>query len=135
MGGFFGWFLVLVLVLAVFNAEKLPALKEMLEEKFKDSIDVAKEGSKLAKDKIKKIKEDNAMKRSEASKAEEPEENTPEEIEDALQFMGEFIDKKKSPDKKVVAVRKKDALAEALTEQKTAGKPADARVDLEQNYK
>ena len=56
MDGFFGWFLVIVGVLAVFNAEKLPALRQMLEEKFKDSLDAAKEGSKTMKDKIEKNK-------------------------------------------------------------------------------
>ena len=39
MGGFWGWFIVFVGVLAIFNAEKLPAIRKMLEEKFKDSVE------------------------------------------------------------------------------------------------
>ena len=56
MGGFFGWFLVFIGVLAIFNAEKLPALRQMLEEKFKGSLDIAKEVSKNTKTKIEKVK-------------------------------------------------------------------------------
>ena len=56
MGGFFGWFLVIVGVLAIFNAEKLPALRQMLDEKLKGSLDVAKEVSKTTKNKIEKVK-------------------------------------------------------------------------------
>ena len=52
MGGFFGWFLVIVGVLAIFNAEKLPALRQMLDEKLKGSLDAAKEVSKTTKSKI-----------------------------------------------------------------------------------
>ena len=56
MGGFFGWFLVIVGVLAIFNAEKLPALRQMLDEKLKGSLDAAKEVSKTTKNKIEKVK-------------------------------------------------------------------------------
>ena len=87
MGGFFGWFLVIVGVLAIFNAEKLPALRAMLEEKFKGSLDVAKEVSKTTKNKIEKEK--NAP-----QEIKEPEENTPEETEEALNFMSNYITKK-----------------------------------------
>ena len=38
----FGWILVIIAVLAILNAEKLPALRQMLEEKFKDSVVAAK---------------------------------------------------------------------------------------------
>ena len=58
MGGFWGWFFAFVGVLAIFNAEKLPALKALMEEKLKISLDVAKEGSKRAKVKIKQVKTD-----------------------------------------------------------------------------
>lgn len=136
MGGFFGWFLVLVFVLAVFNAEKLPALKEMLEEKFKDSVDVAKEGSKLAKDKIKKIKADAEAKKAESVKTVEAEENTPEEIEDALQFMGNYVQKKKAhPTPKAEKNKPVDELEKALNASSAEENKADKPVDLEQNYK
>ena len=52
------WIVVIIAVLAIFNAEKLPALRQMMEEKFKDSVVAAKEGSKVAKSKIKKVKVD-----------------------------------------------------------------------------
>ncbi len=92
MSGFFGWFLVFIAVLAVFNAEKLPAIRQMLENKFKDSLEAAKEGSKVAKDKIKQVKTDIENKKAAATNVEqEPEENTPEEIEESLKFMDNII--------------------------------------------
>lgn len=92
MSGFFGWFLVFIAVLAVFNAEKLPAIRQMLENKFKDSLEAAKEGSKVAKDKIKQVKTDIENKKAAAANVEqEPEENTPEEIEESLKFMDNII--------------------------------------------
>lgn len=96
MDGFFGWFLVIVGVLAVFNAEKLPALRQMLEEKFKDSLDAAKEGSKTMKDKIEKVKTDMDNRKNVPQAEKETEENTPEETEEALQFMSNYINKDES---------------------------------------
>lgn len=94
MGGFFGWFLVIVGVLAIFNAEKLPALRAMLEEKFKGSLDVAKEVSKTTKNKIEKVKAEIDNKKNAPQETKEPEENTPEETEEALKFMSNYITKK-----------------------------------------
>ena len=94
MGGFFGWFLVIVGVLAIFNAEKLPALRAMLEEKFKGSLDVAKEVSKTTKNKIEKVKTEIDNKKNAHQETKEPEENTPEETEEALKFMSNYITKK-----------------------------------------
>ena len=96
MDGFFCWFLVIVGVLAVFNAEKLPALRQMLEEKFKDSLDAAKEGSKTMKDKIEKVKTDMDNRKNAPQAEKETEENTPEETEEALQFMSNYINKDES---------------------------------------
>lgn len=92
MTGFFGWFVVIVGVLAVFNAEKLPALRKLMEEKLKDSVDAAKEGSKLAKNKIKQVKADIDQKKN-TTVEEEADENTPEEINESMQFMGEYVNK------------------------------------------
>ena len=89
----FGWILVIIGVLAIFNAEKLPALKQMMEDKFKDSMDAAKVGSKIAKNKIKQVKADIDSKKNAEPQEKEREENTPEEIEESLQFMGSFIKK------------------------------------------
>ena len=58
MGGFFGWFLVIVAVIAILNADKLPAWRKMLEEKLKDSVEAAKVGAEKAKTKMEKVKSD-----------------------------------------------------------------------------
>ena len=96
MGGFFGWFLVIVAVIAILNADKLPAWRKMLEEKFKDSVEAAKVGAEKAKTKMEKVKSDIDAKKN-SVKTSEPEENTPEEIEEALKMMGDYVksDKKK----------------------------------------
>lgn len=86
----FGWILVIIVVLAIFNAEKLPVLKQLMEEKLKGSVVAAKEGSKLAKDKIQKVKTDIENKKTAAAQA-EAEENTPEEIAESMEFMGAFV--------------------------------------------
>lgn len=97
MGGFFGWFLVIVGVLAVFNAEKLPALRQLLEEKFKGSLDVAKESSKTVKSKLEQVKTEIDSRKNTPQAGNEPEENTPEETAEALQFMSNYINKKNEP--------------------------------------
>lgn len=94
MGGFFGWFLVIVVVFAILNAEKLPAWRKMLEEKFKDGVEAAKVGAEKAKTKMEKVKSDIDAKKN-SVKANEAEENTPEEIEEALKMMGDFVNEKK----------------------------------------
>ena len=96
MTGFMGWFLTIVLVLAIFNAEKLPAWRKMLEEKLKDSVEAAKVGAEKAKTKMEKVKSDIDAKKNSVKTA-EAEENTPEEIEEALKMMGDYVksDKKK----------------------------------------
>lgn len=104
MTGFMGWFLAFILVIAIFNAEKLPDLKQMLEEKFKNSVDAAKEGSKLAKHKIKQVRSDIENKKNAANAVPEAEENTPEEIEESLKFMGSFINKDNETAEKNVSV-------------------------------
>lgn len=90
MGGFFGWFLVVVAVLAILNAEKLPALRKMLEEKFKESVDAARVGAEKAKIKIEQVKSDIDSKKNSVKEV-PSEENTPEEIEEALKVMGDYV--------------------------------------------
>lgn len=97
MSGFFGWFLVIIGVLAVFNAEKLPALRQMMEEKFKDSVDAAKEGAKIAKCKIEKAKSEVEARKNAPHAEVDAEENTPEETAEALRFMSSYINKEKTP--------------------------------------
>jgi len=91
MSGFFSWFLVIVGVLVIFNAEKLPALRRILEEKFKDSVDLAKESSKTIKNKVDKVKSDIDNRKNSARQPDEPEENSDEEIEEALNFMTSYV--------------------------------------------
>lgn len=125
MTGFLGWFLTIILVLAIFNAEKLPALRQLMEEKLKSSLDAAKEGSKIAKDKIKQVKTDIENKKNAQAEAQESEENTPEEIEESLKFMGDFIKQNaKAQEKPVVK-------AEPVEEKKEEEPADDAPIDLE----
>lgn len=124
----FEWLLVIIVVLAIFNAEKLPALKQMLEEKFKDSVDVAKVSSKIAKDKIQKVKSDIENKKN-AQVEKEAEENTPEEIAESMEFMGTFVqehEQKKSAKKKTAKQEEKVIEMPAPQENTDEGK-----VDLE----
>ena len=123
-----GWILVIIGVLAVFNAEKLPALRQMLEERFKDSVVAAKEGSKIAKDKIKQVKADIDSKKSAEPEAKVSEENTPEEIEESLQFMGSFI---KEDNKKTEPKENKQEIQEEKVIELPQEPVDDGKVDLE----
>ncbi len=131
----FGWILVIIGVLAIFNAEKLPALKQMLEDKFKDSMDAAKVGSKIAKNKIKQVKADIDSKKNAEPQEKEREENTPEEIEESLQFMGSFIKKDeaetKAEDKETP---QKDTEKVIELPQEPTESENDGKVDLENRY-
>ncbi len=131
----FGWILVIIGVLAIFNAEKLPALKQMMEDKFKDSMDAAKVGSKIAKNKIKQVKADIDSKKNAEPQEKEREENTPEEIEESLQFMGSFIKKNeaetKAEDKETP---QKDTEKVIELPQEPTESENDGKVDLENRY-
>ena len=50
--GFWGWFFVVVVLVAIFNAGKLPEIKESLEEKYKKSVDAAKKSKQEIEEKI-----------------------------------------------------------------------------------
>lgn len=131
----FGWILVIIGVLAIFNAEKLPALKQMMEDKFKDSMDAAKVGSKIAKNKIKQVKADIDSKKNAEPQEKEREENTPEEIEESLQFMGSFI-KKDEAETKAEDKETPQKEAEKVIElpQESTESENDGKVDLENRY-
>ena len=116
MGGFMGWFIVFVGVLAIFNAEKLPAIRKMLEEKFKDSVDAAKEGSKAAQAKLKQVKTEIENKKNAPQPQAEPEENSPEEIDEALQFMKGLVKEGKKNAQKSEEKAEKEAAAKAAEE-------------------
>jgi len=129
MSGFFGWFLVFVAVLAIFNAEKLPAIRQMLENKFKDSLEAAKEGSKVAKDKIKQVKTDMENKKAAANAEPESEENTPEEIEESLKFMDNII--KEETAKKEQAAKPEEKKEEVIELPEVKEPDPDAPITLD----
>ena len=130
MGGFMGWFIVFVGVLAIFNAEKLPAIRKMLEEKFKDSVDAAKEGSKAAQAKLKQVKTEIENKKNAPQPQAEPEENSPEEIDEALQFMKGLVKEGKKTGKKTTEESEKNS--DEKEKVAVASEPKeDAPIDLE----
>ena len=135
MGGFMGWFLTFLLVLAIFNAEKLPALREKVEEKIKNSVDAAKEGSKLASNKIKQVKNDIENRKNAVGQV-EAEENTQEEIAESLQFMGNYL-KQEMADQNA---QNTDAAAQETAAEPEKSEPdaevadEDKPIDLENRY-
>ncbi|MCQ2734382.1 MAG: hypothetical protein MJ212_00330 [Alphaproteobacteria bacterium] len=130
MGGFWGWFIVFVGVLAIFNAEKLPAIRKMLEEKFKDSVDAAKESSKVAQAKLKQVKAGIENKKNAPQPQAEAEENSPEEIDEALQFMKGIVKEGKTSNKK--DEEKSEKNSDTQEEIIVASEPQeDAPIDLE----
>ena len=52
----FGWFLVIVLVVAVFSAHKFPAFKEEIKALTQKGIEAAKSGKEKAEKKIAEAK-------------------------------------------------------------------------------
>lgn len=131
MGGFFGWFLVIVGVLAIFNAEKLPALRQMLDEKLKGSLDAAKEVSKTTKSKIEKVKTEIDNRKNAPQEEKEAEENTPEETAEALNFMSNYINKKEKESKEEPKSSLADMLNAQAEQQNTAKENTeDKPVDL-----
>jgi hypothetical protein len=125
----FEWLLVIIVVVAIFNAEKLPALRQMLEDKFKDSVDVAKVSSKIAKDKIQKVKSDIENKKNSQVEA-EVEENTPEEIAESMEFMGAIVQEheQKKTAKKSKTAKEENNVVEMPTSSEST---EDSKVDLE----
>lgn len=131
MGGFFGWFLVIVGVLAIFNAEKLPTLRQMLDEKLKGSLDAAKEVSKTTKSKIEKVKTEIDNRKNAPQEEKEAEENTPEETAEALNFMSNYINKKEKESKEEPKSSLADMLNAQAEQQNTTKENAeDKPVDL-----
>ena len=130
MGGFFGWFLVFVAVAAIFNAEKLPALRQLLEEKMKGSMEAAKEGAKIANSKIKKVKTEIENKKNAPASVVPAEENTPEEIDESLKFMKDFIKERVNEDQptevqKVAQEKPEVSPQPSETVEKTDDAPSD----------
>lgn len=53
--GFWSWFLVFVLVVAIFSADRLPELKKYFETLSKEGKEVVKKGTKTAQEKFAKV--------------------------------------------------------------------------------
>lgn len=54
--GFWGWFLVAVLVAAIFSADRLPELKQHIKKMSEDGVEAVKKGAKNVEEKIAKAK-------------------------------------------------------------------------------
>jgi Sec-independent protein translocase protein TatA len=128
MTGFFGWFLIIVAVLAIFNAERLPDLQRILEGKFKESLDAANKGKELAKSQIEKAKKNIEAKKNAPATKVEAEENSPEEIEEALKFMSNFTPNEKNKEEQApTKVTPEEVLSETNTAE--ADKPVDPDIE------
>lgn len=67
--GFWGWFLVVLIVAAIFGAGKLPDLRKEAEEKLKLGMAALEKGKEELNKKIaEKTKKDNAAKKTAAKK-------------------------------------------------------------------
>lgn len=69
----FGWLLVIILVIAIFNADKLPDLKKAIEAKTKEGVEAVKKGQQKAQEKLAQVKEAKA-KKEEPKKSDKKEE-------------------------------------------------------------
>lgn len=69
----FGWLLVIILVIAIFNADKLPDLKKAIEAKTKEGVEAVKKGQQKAQEKLAQVKETKA-KKEEPKKSDKKEE-------------------------------------------------------------
>ena len=65
-----GWLIVIIVVVAIFNADKLPDLKKAIEAKTKEGVEAVKKGQQKAQEKIAQVKEAKAKKEN-AKKNEE----------------------------------------------------------------
>ncbi|MBQ7303387.1 MAG: hypothetical protein IJW75_00510 [Alphaproteobacteria bacterium] len=66
-----GWILVIVLVVAIFNADKLPELRKTLEAKTQEGLEAVKKGQKIAQEKIAQVKEKAKKENKETAKKED----------------------------------------------------------------
>ena len=58
--GFWGWFLVVVIVAVIFGAGRLPELKNIAEEKLKQGLDAVQKGKQELEAKINEAKQKRA---------------------------------------------------------------------------
>jgi len=80
--GFWGWFLVVVIVAVIFSAGKLPELRKEAEEKLKLGMAALEKSKEELNKKIaEKTKKENSAAKKEAVKEETPENNQPKDGE------------------------------------------------------
>ena len=101
----------------------------MLEEKFKGSLDIAKEVSKNTKTKIEKVKTEIDNKKNAPQTQAESEENTPEETAEALQFMSNYINTENKPQEESSEQPAETTTEDSVKAEKTED-DADKPIDL-----
>ena len=71
----FSWLLVIILVVVIFNADKLPEWKKTIEAKTKEGVEAVKKGQQKAQEKLAQVKEAKTKtKKTEAKSSETKEE-------------------------------------------------------------
>ena len=55
----FSWLLVIILVVVIFNADKLPEWKKAIEAKTKEGVEAVKKGQQKAQETLRSAKNDN----------------------------------------------------------------------------
>ena len=69
----FSWLLVIILVVVIFNADKLPEWKKTIEAKTKEGVEAVKKGQQKAQEKLAQVKEAKTKKAESKSSATEEE--------------------------------------------------------------
>ena len=69
----FSWLLVIILVVVIFNADKLPEWKKAIEAKTKEGVEAVKKGQQKAQEKLAQVKEAKTKKAESKSSATEEE--------------------------------------------------------------
>ena len=75
----FSWILVIIIVVAIFNADKLPELRKALEAKTKEGVEAVKKGQQMAQEKIAQVKEKAKKEEAKAEVVETKDETKTEE--------------------------------------------------------
>lgn len=70
--GFWGWFLVVVIVAVIFGAGRLPELKNIAEEKLKQGLDAVQKGKQELEAKINEAKQKRAEENQAGNEANVP---------------------------------------------------------------
>ncbi len=80
--GFWGWFLVVVIVAVIFGAGRLPELKNIAEEKLKQGLDAVQKGKQELEAKINEAKQKRAEENKTGNETNVPSEKENNENDD-----------------------------------------------------